>query len=217
MDAPFASYALVGRVATPVALAAWPVALALVLLLGRGLRGLPRAYRGPVLAVLLVSLAAHLLDTGLTLHITPDLRLEANPLWQAILRLAGLDAAIAWGLTGKVLVAVLHAECWAHYLLLREGLYPHEAPTFGAFLASFGGRGFSTARLRAFLAFVAGGFGPYFFYISALNAVGGVWEDFALYDRMPDPFVAAFLWGMTLSAGFYLVSWAAFRPASRAS
>lgn len=212
MNALEAAYALVEVVATPLAIAAWPVAFGLTLLLGRGLRGQLGPHRRAVWSVFVFSLVVHLLDTGLTLYITPDLALEGNPLWQAILRLTGLPFAIVWGATGKVLVAVLHAECAAHYLRLRDRLQPTEAPTFLAYVQNFGGsQRVSPARVLALLAFLAAGFAPFFLYISALNAIGGIFEAFTLYDQLPDPFVAAFVWGLALAPAFYVVGWRAHR------
>jgi hypothetical protein len=94
MNALEAAYALVEVVATPLAIAAWPVAFGLTLLLGRGLRGQLGPHRRAVWSVFVFSLVVHLLDTGLTLYITPDLALEAlydqlpNP----------FVAAFVWGL-----------------------------------------------------------------------------------------------------------------------
>lgn len=212
MDLTLASYALVERVAPPLGAAAWPVALGLVLGLGWGLRGRLGAHRGTVGAMLGVALLAHLLDFALTLYITPDLALEANPLWRVVVERAGLPFAIAWGGTGKVLVAILHAEAAAWYLVLRERLYPERAEGFGAFVRGFGGSDrVSVGRVLALLAFLAAGFAPFFFYVSVLNAIGGVFEAFTLYEALPGPLVAAGGWGLALGAGFYAVSWQAYR------
>lgn len=92
----------------PLAALAWVTvaggALGLHLLL-RGVRG-SRFERRWALAVGLVALGCHLQDIGVTLAVTPDLAIEANPLWRAVLARAGLPVAIAYGLTGKLLLAL---------------------------------------------------------------------------------------------------------------
>jgi hypothetical protein len=208
------AFALVAVVAGPLAIAAWPVALLAVLGLGWVLRPHLRAHRAAFLAVLAVSLTAHLLDTALTLYITPDLALEANPLWTYVVEAAGLQIAIIYGFTGKVLTAFLHAECFVAYLALRSRMYPSESTNFQTFVARFGATadgGVSWVRIAAMAAFIFGTFSPFFFYICLLNAIGGVWEDFALYDALPSPLVATFVWGAALAGAFYVVSWRAFR------
>jgi hypothetical protein len=213
MDTLFALYGLVERFGAPLAVAAWPVAFGAVLGLGAWLRGRLGPHRRAFAVALGVSLAAHLLDVALTLYITPNLKIEANPIWLVVVRTMGVPFAIAYGVTGKVLTGILHAECLAAYLVLRPRLQPAEAPTFRAFVQRFGaaaGGGVSWLRVAAFFAFAFGAFAPFFFYISLLNAIGGVWERFDVYDALPSPLPAAIGYGLALAVGYYVVSWRAY-------
>lgn len=215
MSALLAIYELVEQYGMFLAILAWPVALLLVIGLGWPLRGRAAPHRAALGAALVVSLSAHLLDFGLTLYITPDLAMEANPLWRQIVDRFGLSIALVYGLTGKLMVGVMHAECVGIYLILRDALYPPDARDFWSFVRGFGahttGWGqVSYRRIAALLSFVFGGFGLFFYYISLLNFIGFT-ENFDLYERLPSPLIAAFLWGTALGGACYIVSYRAYR------
>jgi len=80
-----------------------------------------------------IALAAHLLDYYVTLKVSPDLSLEANPLWCIVVDKMGLKVALWYGLTGKIMLAVLSFEFFAYYLIHRESLLPNNANNFLSF------------------------------------------------------------------------------------
>jgi hypothetical protein len=68
----------------------------------------------------IVALLANLTDYFVTLYRSPDLALEANPLWRNIVDSFGLLVAKWYGLTGKFLVSVLAGQMFA-FLLVESG------------------------------------------------------------------------------------------------
>ncbi|MFH1468810.1 MAG: hypothetical protein ABIO70_30760 [Pseudomonadota bacterium] len=204
----------------PLAALAWVTvaggALGLHLLL-RGVRG-SRSERRWALAVGLVALGCHLQDIGVTLAVTPDLAIEANPLWRAVLARAGLPVAIAYGLTGKLLLALLSWQLFTLYLAQRHGLYPPRdlAPDFRSFWRAYGaGRG--TRRLVAWVNLFAFAFplaAPLMLYVSVLNAAEAPW----LLRALPPWPVACVAW-VGLAAGVWAwwtwSSWVRWRSESR--
>lgn len=88
------AFALVERLGLPLAIAAWATVFLAAIGLAVVLRG--RSLRGvlvPALIVGVVGLAAHLLDYFVTLRISPDLAMEANPIWRIALDHFGLRLA----------------------------------------------------------------------------------------------------------------------------
>jgi hypothetical protein len=166
------AFALTERLGTPLAVAAWVTVFAGAVAMVFPLRG--RALRWkPALAVGLLALAAHLLDYFVTLYITPDLALEANPLWRSAIHAFGLSAAKVYALSGKVLLSVLSFELFAWFLATPP------PPVTGAV---------SFKRLARLFAGAFALFGPYFFYITAYNWLGYVESPW--YGRFPSPPVA---------------------------
>src|SRR4051794_1239128 len=68
------------------------------------------------LLVAVLALAAHLADYWITLVRSPDLALEANPIWRNVIAHYGLGVAKWYGLTGKLLVSLLAGQMTAFYL-----------------------------------------------------------------------------------------------------
>lgn len=132
-----------------------------------------------------MALAAHLLDYYVTLKVSPDLSLEANPIWCIVVEKMGLKVALWYGLTGKIMLAVLSFELFAYYLIHRESLLPKNANNFLSFCQNFG-REKSSKRLNLsgmlnFFAFLFSLIGLFCFYIAFLNSVA----DKGLYLLMP--------------------------------
>ena len=84
---------------------AWLVVACGAVIMARALRGERR--RGVWISATLVgafALTANLADYAVTLHRSPDLGMEANPLWRNVVDRWGLQVAKGYGLTGKILV-----------------------------------------------------------------------------------------------------------------
>ncbi len=120
-----------------------------------------------------VVLAGNLADYFVTLHRSPDLALEANPLWRNVVDQLGLGIAKWYGLTGKIFVSILAGQMFAFYLANRERLFPVRAGTLREFLMRMGERSGNLrerflalftmfAFLFAFVQFL-------YFYIAGLN------------------------------------------------
>ncbi len=98
-----------------------------------------------------VALVANLGDYFVTLWVTPDLRLEPNPLGRNVLEHFGRQVAKWYGLTGKILVSILAGQMFAFYLGNHERLFPAQARSFPEFLLRMGNRSRTfRARLAAF-------------------------------------------------------------------
>jgi hypothetical protein len=162
-------FALTERLGTPLAVAAWLTVFGGAVAMGFVLRGRPLRW-APALIVGALALAAHLLDYFVTLHITPGLQLEANPLWRSAIRAFGLPVAKAYALSGKVLLSVLSFQLFAWYQLTPP------PPVTGRV---------SWKRIVRLFAGSFALFGPYFFYITLYNGVG--YLESPWYDRLPSP------------------------------
>ena len=175
-------FILVGRLGFPLIIGAWLtvfgfcIGMALVIK-----KRLPRAVLISSLIIGGLSLAAHLLDYFGTLRITPDLAVEANPIWRIVVDRLGLTAARWYGLTGKIMLAVLSFEFFAYYISGRARLLPKAARGFVDFWGKYGENAHSGSRLANFFAFLFALIGPFCFYIALLNAL----SDSRDYDRMP--------------------------------
>jgi hypothetical protein len=203
---------LVQAVGLPLALLAWLTvaggALALHLLL-RGVE-LTRAERRQALGVGLLALVSHLQDIAFTLWVTPDLAIEANPIWRTVLAGAGLPVAIAYGLTGKLLLALLSWQLFALYLAQRRGLYPPRdlPPGFRPFWYAYGaGRGLR--RLVAWVNLFAFAFplaAPLMLYVSLLNTAEAPW----LLRVLPPWPAVCLAWVATTAVAWAFWTWRAW-------
>lgn len=208
------AFALTERLGFPLVVAAWVTVFSGVVAMAVVLRR--RAARGVwgwALLVGGVGLAPHLLDYFVTLRITPDLSLEANPIWKLALAHLGLAWAKAYGLTGKVLVSVLSAQLFAWYLAQRDELFPAEAASFAEFVGRLGAGARHAANIRSFFAYAFALFGPYFFYVTLLNVTGET--SWAAVLPGPIPAIAVYLLGV--AASYFALAWRAFRKARRPS
>ncbi len=208
------AFALVEKLGVPLAVAAWVTVAGGALAMGLVLRR--RRPPGRALAVAAVvgvsGLFAHLLDYFVTLKITPDLQLEANPIWRIAIDAWGLPIAKAYAFTGKVFLSVLSFEFFAWYLAQREALFPKAAAGFLDFQRQFGaGRGArgTLGNVVNFFCFAFALFGPYFFYITYLNWVGV--EDEQLYYSLPQPPVAISAYLVLVAGSYFVVNYRAFR------
>jgi hypothetical protein len=165
-----------------------------------------------------LGLIAHLLDYFFTLKITPDLSMEANPIWRVVIDSFGLAFARIYGLTGKLLLSVVSTELFAWHLSHRASLFPRQAKSFREFVSALG-RGASerlrgsAGRLASFFAFAFALFGPYFFYITFMNVVGDSGSD--LYEQLPSPPVAILIYFVGVTAAYFGSMWRAFRSPSK--
>ena len=158
--------------------------------MARALRGERR--RGVWISATLVgafALTANLADYAVTLYRSPDLGMEANPLWRNVVDTWGLQAARWYGLSGKALISLLAGQMFAYYLANRHRLIPDRAGSIWTFLQRMGSRSRSARdRLRSMFtlfAFFFAGIQSLYLYTACLNWI----EDPAVLDRFP-PVVA---------------------------
>lgn len=220
-DLLFALYDRVEAIGWPIALAAWLTVFVGAVGVGLALRRMPvRGHLRAAVAVGGVCLLAHAADIATTLWISPDLAIEGNPIWLVVLETGGLRFALLYGITGKLLVGVLNGQCYLLYRVLREGLFPAEAESFGAFVRRFGAAaparfGIAPRRVGALFAYVFGWLGLFSFYVAALNVAGDRFP--GVHERLPSPLPVTVGYGLLLAAGFYVESWRAFRARSSRS
>ena len=206
----FRLMALIQRLGVGLSWLAWITVAVGALLMAWVLRGerhtgiwMPAAIMG------LVALAANLADYFVTLRRSPDLALEANPLWRLVVDRYGIVVARWYGLTGKILVSIIAAEMTAYYLTRRHLLFPEKAATLGQFLEHMGSRSRTRrdrlAALFTVFAFFFAGLNFLYFYIAYTNWL----QDPAMLDRLPSAPVAVMIVVAGLAISFVLLTWRA--------
>ena len=158
-----------------------------------------------------IAFAAHLLDYYVTLRMNPDLSFEANPLWSIVVHKMGLNVAFWYGLTGKILLAVLSFEFFAFYLIHRKSLMPKEADGFLSFCRNFG-RGKSSNKVNFilmlnFFSFLFSFIGLFCFYVSLLNSI----TDEAFYLLMPSMPLMLLVYLSVLVLAYFLSNYRVFK------
>lgn len=159
----------------------------------------------------LLALAANLTDYLVTLRHSPDLTLEANPLWRNVVDHFGLRIAKWYGLSGKVFVSVLAAQMFAFYLNQRAAIFPAQADSLWQFLMRMG----SCARTRrerllglfAIFAFFFAWINAFYFYIAYTNSL----SDPDVLQKLPSVSVALLIFVATLAIAFSLTTYRAYR------
>jgi hypothetical protein len=190
------SFVVVEKLGLPIAALAWVVVFSSALAMGVVLKRRENVRWGPALFIGALALAAHLADYFVTLHITPGLELEANPLWRVAVRSFGLAWAKAYAFSGKVLLSVLSAQLFAWWSSIPRGVQLTRSKT-----------GFLTAtrpkmsNIAPFFAFSFALFGPYFFYITAYNWLGFV--ESPLYEKAPSPPLAIALYFVGVGVAYW--------------
>lgn len=203
------SFAMVARLGIPLAVAAWLTVFGGALAMGAILRASDTKGVWPsAIAVGVTGLAAHMLDYFVTLRITPDLAMEANPIWRVVIDNFGLSVARAYGLTGKLLLSVLSAQLFAWHLSHRASLFPAQANGVGDFIQQLGRGAPRMGNIRSFFAFAFALFGPYFFYITFMNVTGEASYD--LYEKLPSPPVAIVGYFVLVTFAYFATMWRAF-------
>ena len=160
--------------------------------------------------VRLLALAANLADYFVTLRHSPDLALEANPLWRNIVDHFGLGIAKWYGLSRKVFVSVLAAQMFAFYLSQRETFYPAHARSLLQFVMRMGNRT-RTHRERllglfAIFAFFFAWLSAFYFYIAYTNSL----DDPDVLQKLPSISVSLLIFVATLAIAFSLTTYRAF-------
>jgi len=203
-------FELVGRLGFPLIVAAWLITAITVAVMVRVLKRTRLSdVLLPSLIVGFLSLAAHLLDYAGTLRISPDLAVEANPIWRIVVERLGLTVARWYGLTGKIMLSVLSFEFFVYYLTGRSRLLPETARGFSDFWKKYGQRSGSGTRLANFFAFLLSLIGPFCFYIALLNAL----SDSRYYDRMPAMPIALIAYLMVLVVLYLVGNFVSWRRA----
>jgi hypothetical protein len=207
------TFSAVERLGLPLAVTAWisvfsgVIGMAIVLRLDH-----PRDVWLPAVLVGATALTAHVLDFVVTLQMSPDLALEANPIWRIVIDAWGLPAAKLYGFTGKVMLALISFELFAYYLVQRERLFPQRAQGFSDFWRSFGAshsepRLVRWPNLANFFAFSFSLLGPFFFYVAFLNSL----VNDPRYLRFPSMVVALAAYMVILIASYFTVTYGEFR------
>jgi hypothetical protein len=159
----------------------------------------------------ILALAANLADYFVTLQRSPDLTLEANPLWRNVVDHFGLRTAKWYGLTGKVLVSVLAAQMFAFYLSQRETIYPAQARSLLHFLMQMGSRArtFRERLLGLFtiFAFFFAWMNVFYFYVAFTNSL----DNLDALERLPSVPLSILILVATLAIAFSLTTYRAFR------
>ena len=219
-DLLFLAFDLVEKIGWPIAVAAWVTVFGGSLALLLPIRRVNwRPHWKAALVVFLVSELAHVSDIVVTFIVSPDLEIEANPIWLIVIDRWGLTFALWYGLTGKLLVGVLNAELYLWYRATRASLFPAEARSLGEFARRLGENapkrfGVAWGRVFSLFAWIFGLFGVYSFYVAFLNYVGGFHLEY--YESFPSPVTAIGFYLAVLSVLYFVAGWRAFRRAQPA-
>ncbi|MFQ5847977.1 MAG: hypothetical protein ACE5IQ_09975 [Candidatus Methylomirabilales bacterium] len=161
-----------------------------------------------------VALVANLADYVVTLYRTPNLGLEANPLWHNVVEHFGVWVAKWYGLTGKIFVSILAGQMFAFYLANRKRLFPVRAGSLTEFLFRIGNRSKTLrerlAALFTVFAFFFAGVQLFYFYIAYLNWL----LHSELRNRLPSVPVALSLLLCALAIAFVAVTYRGFSASS---
>jgi hypothetical protein len=211
-------FAFAERLGLPLAILAW----ATVCFGAAGMAGVLRRHSLracllPSLGVGALALFAHSLDYWVTLRMSPTLAMEANPIWRIVIDAFGLRLALAYGLSGKLLLSLLSFELFAYYLVQREQLYPKGTDGLRSFWHGYGrtSSGYRAVRWANLVNFFCFGFAllsPFVAYVALLNGL----VNHPAYLRLPSMPMALVLYMVALAAGYPLVSYRAFVRSSRA-
>ncbi len=207
------AFACAERLGLPLAILAWgSVFFGAVGMAGVLRRHSLRPFLLPSLGVGALALFAHSLDYWVTLRMSPTLAMEANPIWRIVIDSFGLRLALAYGLSGKLLLSVLSFEFFAYYLVQRERLYPAGVGGLRSFWGSYGrtGNGYQAVRgvnLVNFFCFAFALQSPFVAYVALLNSL----VNQPLYLRLPSMPTALVLYLGALAASYPLVTYRAFR------
>lgn len=158
------------------------------------------------------ALVAHLADYFVTLHRSPDLALEANPLWRNVVERYGLTVAKWYGLTGKLLVSIIAGEMAAFYVAQRHRLYPVEAGSLPQFVRGLGARSRTMrerfAALFTVFCFFFAGLSFFYFYVAFQNWMVG---DPRMAGRLPPITLAVLLYVLGLCVAFVVITYDGYR------
>ena len=207
------AFACAERLGLPLAILAWVcVFFGAVGMAGVLSRHSLRPFLLPSLGVGALALFAHSLDYWVTLRMSPTLAMEANPIWRIVIDSFGLRLALAYGLSGKLLLSVLSFEFFAYYLVQRERLYPAGVGGLRSFWGSYGrtGNGYQAVRGANLVNFFCFGFAllsPFVVYVALLNSL----VNHPAYLRLPSMPTALVLYLGALAASYPLVTYRAFR------
>jgi hypothetical protein len=212
------AFAFVEGLGVPLAILAW----ATVFFGAAGMAGVLarhslRACFLPALGVGAFALFAHSLDYWVTLRMSPTLAMEANPIWRIVIDAFGLRLALAYGLSGKLLLSVLSFECFAYYLVQRERLYPTGADGLRSFWGAYGrtSSGYEAVRWANLVDFFCFGFAllsPFVAYVALLNSL----VNNSAYLRLPSMPAVLVVYLGALTASYPLVTYRAFRRSRHA-
>jgi hypothetical protein len=207
------AFACAEHLGLPLAVLAWSsVFFGAVGMVGVLRRHSLRPFLLPSLGVGALALFAHSLDYWVTLRMSPNLAMEANPIWRIVIDGFGLRLALAYGLSGKLLLSVLSFEFFAYYLVQRERLYPAGVGGLRSFWDSYGrtGNGYQAVRganLVNFFCFAFALQSPFVVYVALLNSL----VNQPAYLRLPSMPTALVLYLGALTASYPLVTYRAFR------
>jgi hypothetical protein len=207
--------AMIEQVGVWPAVLAWITAVVVPLIMAYVLRTEKRRTVWVAAAIVgVVALVANLADYVVTLHMTPDLNLEANPLWRNVVDHFGLTVAKWYGVTGKICVSIAAGQMFAFCLVNRARLFPREAGSLPQFLGRLGTRP-ETFRERIValfteFAFFFAGVQLFYFYIAYVNSL--VHSVFPHY--LPSVPLALFLLLGALTIAFVAITYRGFTARS---
>ncbi|MBN2359788.1 MAG: hypothetical protein JXR83_10065 [Deltaproteobacteria bacterium] len=210
LDTLAAAFAAVGL---PLAILAWLAVAGGALALAWYLRRQDRRGHWPATVVVGgVAMAAHLADISITLRMSADLALEANPIWLAVVESCGLPFANLYGLSGKLLVGLLCGEFYLLYRCGRARLFPRHATGLVEFWREFGRDsprrlGVHPGPLVNFFSYSFALIAPFTFYIVLLNSL----VDSPRYLSLPPMPLVLALYLALLAASYPVVNYRAFR------
>jgi hypothetical protein len=205
-----AAFDKVEALGAPIAILAWLAVLLAALGMAAVLRRHPDRERSrSELWVGAFALAAHMADYAVTLRASPDLALEANPIWRVVLDTLGLRVALLYGFTGKLLLSLLCFQCFAWYRATRADLYPAGAANLVSFVRGLGGANLSRVHLPNLVNFFCFAFPLQSLFVAYVTLLNTLVDD-PLYLRLPSMPVALVAWLALVAIAYPLATWRAY-------
>ena len=157
----------------------------------------------------LATLIAHFADYYITLKVSPDLSLEANPLWRNMIDSFGLNIAKWYGLTGKIFLSILSFEFFAFYMIKRKSMFPVAASNIVSFYQQFGKtqtiRKINVECIINYFSFMFALLGPFYFYVALLNS------DSLFQDVLPAAPIVLIFYLFSLTILYFMLNYLAFK------
>jgi hypothetical protein len=136
-----------------------------------------------------VALGANVADYWTTISFSPDLALEANPVWNESIARYGLEFGLWTGFLAKLGLSVLAGLCFMYYLSTAHRLAPSTVSSFTQFVSRIGecaeSRRARLLMLFTIMSFYFASMNLFCFYVAYANSLVHNWRALAMLPPLP--------------------------------